>query len=78
MQITVSETASSFTDKDRSRSGGRKLQPRKTEPENYAQTAVCGNTSYLRIAGLFGRTTEKLETLKLCTVGSRLELLDLA
>lgn len=34
--------------------------------------------SYLRSAGLFGRTTKKLETLELCTVGSRLELLDLA
>lgn len=78
MQITDSKTVSNFEDKDRSRSSGRKLQAWKTAPENDTQTAIYENVIYLRIAGLFARTTKKFDTLNLCTVGSRLGGLDLA
>lgn len=78
MQITDNKTVSNFADKDRSRSSGRKLQAWKTESENDTQTAIYDNVSCLRSAGLFARTTEKLDTLKLCAVGSRFEGLDLA
>lgn len=78
MQITDSKTVSNFADKDRSRASGRKLQAWRTASENDAQTAIYDNVSYLRSAGLFARTIKKLDTLKLCTVGSRLEGLDLS
>lgn len=68
MQITDSKTVSNFADKDRSRSSGRKLQAWKTASENDARTAIYDNVSYLRSAGLFARTTKKLDTLKLCAL----------
>lgn len=76
MQITDSKTVSNFADKARSRSSGRKLQAWKTASENDAQTAIYDHVGYLRSAGLFAGTTKKLDTLKLCTAGSRLAGLD--
>jgi len=78
VQITDRKTVSNFAGKDRSKSSCRKLQAWKSASENGTQTAIYDNASYLRSAGLFARATKKLDTPKLCTVGSRLEGLDLA